>query len=213
MTTKPLKLGFALEGNSDYNIVPILTRRYIAQTYPTLNLAPTEPLRPKERGNGFIKSLPTFAKLLAQNGASVLIAVLDTDDAAVGERRKSIQAAIQKCKDNRISICISYGLAVKSLEAWLLSDMSALSHVFASEKTLDEQKNPETNKDPKATLNRAVQQITEGIVRTYANRANDLAEHIELNKISARCSRFRDFLKEIDTCLKPFLRNEPISTN
>jgi Domain of unknown function (DUF4276) len=208
MTRHPVRIGFALEGNSDYDIIPILVRRYLTETYSEAAIELLTPLRPTERGNGFIKRLSYFARQLSQKNAVILVVVLDTDESAVGDRRKNILDAIKKCKLDGAAICISYGLAVKAMEAWLLSDVAALKKTFHSVQNVDEQKNPETIKDPKGVLNQLVQRMTDGVIKTYSDHASELAERVDLKKISTRCAHFSDFLKEIDTCMKPVLRQE-----
>lgn len=49
MSDKSLKIGFALEGNSDYKVIPILVERYLAEKYPELQVS-VETLRPNQRG-------------------------------------------------------------------------------------------------------------------------------------------------------------------
>jgi hypothetical protein len=74
-----LKLGFALEGNSDYPVIPCLARRLISETFHDIVLAPDAELRPRKRGHGFIKELPTFARQLRDTSVDVVVAVVDTD--------------------------------------------------------------------------------------------------------------------------------------
>ncbi len=57
----PLKLGFALEGNSDYPVIPVLARRVIQDKFADLPLDNDSVLRPRWRGHGFIKELPRLS--------------------------------------------------------------------------------------------------------------------------------------------------------
>lgn len=144
--------------------------------------------------------------LLYAKGASVIVAVVDTDATAVGERRRLLQDAVKVCNERQIPVCVSYGVAVQSLEAWLMSDVSALKTVFKSTRDVAEPPNPETLPEPKNDLNRMVQNLTGGAVKTYSNHADEIARQSDLNKIQSRCKRFADFLKEIDNCMKPLFR-------
>ncbi len=67
-----LKLGFALEGNSDYPVVPILARRMVIEQFPDIELAPDSTLRPRKHGHGFIKELPVLVRQLCDDGASIV---------------------------------------------------------------------------------------------------------------------------------------------
>lgn len=205
MPDRLLKIGFALEGNSDYNVIPILVKRYLAEKYSELSVT-VETLRPNQRGYGFVKKLPEFAALLHSKEVSVIVAVVDTDAAVVGERRRLFQEAINACSDKQIPVCVSYGLSVRSLEAWLMSDITALKTAFQSLRVLTEPPDPESISDPKRELNQMVQDLTDGAIKTYSNHADKIAHQIDLDKIQRRCARFADFLKEIDSCMKPLFR-------
>ena len=92
-----LKLGFALEGNSDYPVIPRLARRLISDYAPQINLATDSVLRPRKRGHGFIQELPTFASQLRDDGIDILVAVVDTDNTQVKERRQLLQESKRRC--------------------------------------------------------------------------------------------------------------------
>lgn len=205
MPDRSLKIGFALEGNSDYNVIPVLVKRYLAEKYPELTVT-VETLRPNQRGYGFVKKLPEFAALFHSKAVSVIVAVVDTDVTAVGERRRLFQEAINACGDKQIPVCVSYGLSVRSLESWLMSDITALKAVFQSSRFLTEPPDPESISYPKRELNRMVQDLTDGAIKTYSNHADEIARQIDLNNIQRRCKHFSDFLKEIDSCMKPLFR-------
>jgi hypothetical protein len=202
MGSKPVKLGFALEGNSDYNVIPILVSRYVQRRYALQ--VEVETLRPSKRGNGFVKDLPNFAKLLVEKGTEVLVVVVDTDNSRTGERREQISKSIERI-NQMFAICVSYGLAAQALEAWLMSDIVALKMVFRSQRTLDEPPSPETISDPKSKLNQMVQTLTDGSEKTYTNYADAIARQIDIERVAARCPQFKDFLKSIDDCMRPRL--------
>ena len=157
-----LKLGFALEGNSDYPVIPILARRVVAEQFPAIELAPDSTRHPRKHGHGFITELPIFAKQLYDDGAAVIVAVVDTDNTRIGERRSLLRDAQAKCRSNRIPVCMAEGLAVHSLEAWLLADEQAIAAVFDGDLAQVQFPNPEADLTPKATLNQIVRALTDG---------------------------------------------------
>ena len=112
-----LKLGFALEGNSDYPVIPCLARRVVTEEFPTVVLAEDSVLRPRKRGHGFIQELPTFARQLRDDGVDIVVAVVDTDDTQVNERLRLLREVKERCSELGLAVCIAEGLAVRSLEA------------------------------------------------------------------------------------------------
>ena len=201
-----LKLGYALEGNSDYPVIPILAVRVIGTEFPDLELSPDSTLRPRKRGHGFIKELPTFARQLCADGASVVVAVVDTDNTRINERRDLLRQAKQRCADLGIPVCIADGLAVRALEAWLLADERAIETVFDGDLAQIRFPNPEVEQMPKETLNKIVRTLTNGNEVTFATFANELAEAIRLNILRQRCSQFDEFARNLINCVREWQR-------
>lgn len=205
-----LKLGFALEGNSDHPIIPRLSHRVILEKFPDISLADDSILRPRKKGHGFISELPTFARQLRLDDVDILIAVVDTDNTHVRERHKLLQIAKQKCEDQGIPICIADGLAVRKLEAWLLADSEAIFHVFDGDKRGVTFPPPEEEADPKSTLNRIVRTLTEGREVTFASFAEELSTAIDLQVLRKRCKHFDNFASTLLDCVKAWQRtNNP----
>jgi hypothetical protein len=200
-----LKLGFALEGNSDYPVIPILARRIVTEQFPAIELAPDATRRPRKRGHGFIKELPVFARQLYDDGAAIVVAVVDTDNTRLGERRGLLHEAQAKCG---IPICIAEGLAVRSLEAWLLADARAIDTVFDGDLARVQFPNPETDLTPKETLNQIVRSLTNGREVTFATFACELAEAIRLDVLRQRCPQFDEFVRNLIKCVKEWQRIE-----
>lgn len=202
-----LKLGFALEGNSDYPVIPILARRVVAEHFPAIELAPDSTRHPRKHGHGFITELPIFAKQLYDDGAAVIVAVVDTDNTRLGERRGLLRDAQAKCQSNRIPVCIAEGLAVHSLEAWLLADEQAIAAVFDGDLAQVQFPNPEADLTPKATLNQIVRTLTDGREVTFANSASELAKVIRLEILRQRCPQFDEFARNLINCVRAWQRS------
>ena len=201
-----LKLGFALEGNSDYPVIPCLARRLISEYDPQIILATNSVLRPRKRGHGFIQELSTFASQLRDDRVDIVVAVVDTDNTQIGERRRLLQEAKQRCADLGLAVCIADGLAVRSLEAWLLADEAAAFAVFDGERSNVLFPSPEQDPAPKATLNRIVRTLTNGQEVSFAPFAAELAQEIRLAVLRQRCSHFDEFARNLINCVKEWQR-------
>ncbi len=203
---RTLKLGFALEGNSDYPVIPRLARRVVAEAFPQVPLAEDSLLRPRKRGHGFISELPTFARQLQDEGADILVAVVDTDDALIADRRKLLQEGKSRCADLQIPVCLAEGLAVRKLEAWLLADEAAIFKVFDGDQSAVTFPSPEQEPDPKGVLNYIVRVLTEGREITFASFAVELTEAIRLPLLRQRCGHFDEFARNLTNCVKEWQR-------
>ena len=201
-----LKLGFALEGNSDYPVIPCLAQRLISEYDPQIILATNSVLRPRKRGHGFIQELSTFASQLRDDRVDIVVAVVDTDNTQIGERRRLLQEAKRRCADLGLAVCIADGLAVRSLEAWLLADEAAAFAVFDGERSNVLFPYPEQDPTPKATLNRIVRTLTDGQEVSFAPFAGELAQEIRLATLRQRCPHFDEFARNLINCVKEWQR-------
>jgi len=197
-----LKLGFALEGNSDYPVIPCLARRVVLESFPETALAQASVLRPSKRGHGFIRELPTFARQLRDDGVDVVVAVVDTDATQINERLRLLREAKQRCAELGVAVCIAEGLAVRSLEAWLLADEAAVFSVFDGDRASVKFPSPEHDPMPKSTLNRIVRTLTAGREVSFASFADELAEAIRLPVLRQKCPHFDEFVRNLVNCVR-----------
>ena len=201
-----LKLGFVLEGNSDYPVIPCLARRVVAESFPVIALASDSVLRPSKRGHGFVGELPTFARQLQADGVHIVVAVVDTDSTQIGERLRLLRGAKQRCTELGIAVCIAEGLAVRALEAWLLADEAAIFKLFDGDRSSVTFSSPEHHPAPKSTLNRIVRLLTAGREVTFASYAAELAEVIRLPVLRQRCPHFDEFARNLIVCVREWQR-------
>jgi hypothetical protein len=201
-----LKLGFALEGNSDYPIIPLLSRRVVQQTFPDIVIAPDSILRPRKRGHGFVRDLPIFARQLREDDVDIVVAVVDTDDTRIGERLKLLREAKEQCEQLNIAVCIAEGLAVRSVEAWLLADAQAIFRVFDGDRASVSFPAPENEPTPKRALNDIVRTLTDGREVTFAPFADEMTASIQLNVLRNRCKHFDEFARNLTNCVKEWQR-------
>lgn len=196
------KIGFALEGNGDYPVLPVLTRRLLQSEFAGLSLAPDSILRPRKRGHGFISELPTFATQLRVDGCDLLVAVVDSDNTRAAVRLKMLQEAKARCEARGIALCIAEGVAVHAVEAWLLADGEALHEVFGGDRALCEHQTPETIDEPKIHLNTLVRRLSEGVEVSFASYSEDIASKIRLNLLRRRCPHFDALAQNIINCAR-----------
>ncbi|MEE8390832.1 MAG: DUF4276 family protein [Anaerolineae bacterium] len=201
-----LKLGFALEGNSDYPIIPLLSRRVVQDTFPDVTIAPDSILRPRKRGHGFIRELSIFARQLREDNVDVVIAVVDTDNTRINERLKLLYVAKDQCARLEIAVCIAEGLAVCSVEAWMLADPQAIFNVFDGDQASVSFPAPEDNPSPKRALNDIVRTLTKGRQVTFVPFADVLAADIQLSVLRHRCDHFDKFARNLTNCVKEWQR-------
>jgi len=187
-----------------------LARRVVGESFSTIGLAEDSVLRPRKRGHGFVSELPTFARQLQDEGAGVMVAVVDTDDLQINERRRLLREAKARCAELGIPLCIAEGLAVRKLEAWLLADEAAIFQVFDGDHASVTFPNPETDPDPKTTLNYIVRTLTEGREVTFVPFADGLAEAIRLAVLRQRCPHFDDFAHNLTNCVREWQRLTPV---
>ncbi len=201
-----LKLGFALEGNSDYPVIPLLSLRVVGQTFPDVAIAPNSILRPRKRGHGFVRDLPIFARQLREDDVDIVIAVVDTDDTRIGERLGLLREAKERCEQLNIAVCIAEGLAVRSVEAWLLADSKAIFRVFDGDQASVSFPAPENDPAPKRTLNDIVRTLTDGREVTFVPFAEELTAGIQLSVLRRRCKHFDEFARNLTNCVKEWQR-------
>jgi hypothetical protein len=201
-----LKLGFALEGNSDYPIIPLLSRRVVQDTFPDVTIAPDSILRPRKRGHGFIRELPILARQLREDNVDVVIAVVDTDSTRINERLRLLREAKDRCAQEEIAVCIAEGLAVRSVEAWLLADSQAIFTVFDGDRANVSFPAPENDPSPKRTLNDIVRTLTEGREVTFVPFADALAADVQLNVLRHCCKHFDEFACNLINCVREWQR-------
>ena len=201
-----LRLGFALEGNSDYPVIPRLSRRLIRECYPEIRLGDDAVLRPRKRGHGFVKEMPSFVKQLGVDGIDIVVAVVDTDRTLINERLQLLREAKERCMEMGVAVCIAEGLAVRALEAWLLADERAIFSVFDGERASVSFHAPEEDPDPKNTLNAIVRKLTAGREVSFATYVGDLADAIELKRLRRKCQHFRGFESNLISCVRQWQR-------
>jgi len=146
-------------------------------------------------GNGCGKlrrKCAAWADALRRRGCSHIVVVHDLDEADETELRLLLERAISSVRVQGSIIVIP----VREIEAWLLSDSRAIQRVFNMQREPRVPRNPESVRDPKATLERLV--WTAGKKR-YVNSIHNerIAGEARLQSLH-QCRSFRpypDFLR------------------
>lgn len=201
-------IGFALEGNGDYPVLPVLTRRLVSAEFPELPLRCETVIRPRKTGHGFISELPTFAATLRSSGCDALVAVVDSDAPKAVERMNRLREAKIKCEERGIALCIAEGVAVRTIEAWLLSDDAALHQIFGGERARWILPQPESLPEPKVTLNTLVRQQSGGREVSFASYAGDIALQMDVAHLRRRCPSFDRLASNILNCVRQWMLSQ-----
>ncbi|MFQ5859136.1 MAG: DUF4276 family protein [Anaerolineae bacterium] len=205
-----IRIGYSLEGPFDYRVVPILLRRLAEETLGetvTVEQLPPPPGRLR-RGHGLIASLPADAEVLRELEAEIIVAIVDTDNTRVMECLTTLRDARDRVQPS--PLCFALGVAVRSIEAWLLADEQAIRAALIDDTYGDQavprQPAPETLPDPKTHLNNLISDLTDGIEPGVDPFAEAIAEHIDLQALRDRCPRFDGLATEFVNCVRRVLR-------
>lgn len=188
-----MKLGFIIEGEYDEPVISKLVRRICEQSEYSVNIS-------KERirfGRGFgniSKKLIAFTEQLQIVGSETIVVVVDNDRMPCNSRFNSL-----KRKINKISVPVVIGVAIESVESWLLADEQALNSALGVTQI---PKLPSSSKikKPKDKLAQIVkkyadQPVSRGLYSQIADRADKKV-------LDKRCKSFNRFHNELKTCLK-----------
>jgi hypothetical protein len=145
-----LRIGLLCEGRIDEELIQPLLQKLIGNQVKIFFSFPVPP-------NGFgeiPKNLRMLIKLKEQPSeweriwCHVFIIILDS------KRTESIQKEIKKILDRTSDFPAVYGLAIQEIEAWVLGDIENVNrHVLNINPCPRLLYSPETDPDPKATLN------------------------------------------------------------
>jgi hypothetical protein len=150
--------------------------------------------------------LPIFARQLREDNVDVVIAVVDTDDTRINERLRLLREAKEQCAQLEIAVCIAEGLAVRSVEAWLLADAQAIWNVFDGDRSSVSFPAPESDPEPKRSLNDIVRTLTTGREVTFVPFADVLAAEIRLDMLRRHCGHFDRFARNLINCVREWQR-------
>ncbi len=205
-----IRIGYSLEGPFDYRVVPVLLARLVANTFE--GTATLEPLPPPpswmKRGHGLIAALPDDVLVLNELGAAIIVSVVDSDDTRITTRLTALRKARELAQPS--PLCFALGVAVRSIEAWLLADeqaiRAALLEFTYGDQAVPRQPAPETLPNPKVHLNHLIVELTNNIEPSADRFVEVIAEHIDLQILRDRCPQFDALATEMINCVRQVLR-------
>ena len=101
------------------------------------------------------------------------------------EKARALEEKLKKARDQQAtSIPSAVGVAIKTIEAWLLADETAIAKAFSSE-TPSTTKNPEKLSDPKQILQGRLDKID--VWANYSEMYADLAGNTRIEVLRKRC--------------------------
>lgn len=179
-----MDIGICVEGQNDQEAIKSLLSK-INSLYGIHNA--NYVLRWYRGFSDLIKNLHQALFEFNQSNIQVIVVIIDNDREVRHQRLKKL---IEKCKATCCNFdYIAPAVAVEALEAWLLSDESALSRV--TRKTIACQPNPEAMQKPDLILREITQWHSSGI--PYHEVLDSIAKELDLELVKKRCRSFNHF--------------------
>jgi len=182
LMSNPL-IGIIAEDDSDVDCIKIIVRK----------LKPSQKIGFKKFvGNGcgkISRKANAWALQFKRLKCNSIILLHDLDRKSLPELREKIDAAFLPSPIEKYVVSIP----IEELEAWLLSDPSAIAATFDIRKRLNLPNQPETVPSPKEFLGGFIWRET-GKRHTYLNTKHNskIVENIDINEIIKKCPSFRD---------------------
>lgn len=178
-------LGVIGEDASDIEVLKILARKLTTRSF---SVAPFY-----GKGCGSIKrKLPGWCTALAKKGCKAVVVVHDQDRHTPNKLRKDLEEILSGVSEINTKIVV---IPIEEIEAWLLSDSSAIKKAMNLIKNPRTIYHPEQINSPKEHLGRIIRSHSKGQVKTYVNTTDNssiaLATNISL--IQKRCPSFSHF--------------------
>jgi hypothetical protein len=198
-----LKVAYALEGKHDYQVMPVLVKRLVAEISSDLTLADSA-FRTRKRGFGFVSDLRHTVERAADQGIQILVCVVDANGHESDRRRQmQDQAALLGAS----GVQIAWGVAVHELEAWLLADEGAIAAALRG-RQIPRQSDPERERDPKGYLDTLISRVTDGNEFYTDAIGAAIAGASDLQITRNRCPSFAQFATRIRNAVQEVLRQQ-----
>ena len=136
-------------------------------------------LGPRRSKGGFQEKVKLAFREAELRESDAIVYVVDQDGDA--KREEKLKKA---WKQQTITIPSAVGVAIKTIEAWLLADETAIAKAFLSE-TPSTTKDPEKLSDPKQILQSRLNEID--VWANYSEMYAKLADHVRIETLRKRC--------------------------
>jgi Domain of unknown function (DUF4276) len=180
MTTK---IGIIAEDFSDVEVIKILAKKLSSKTFSYAHFV--------GKGCGPLqRKTPAWCKAFHAKGCSQVILVHDRDRNDLQTLKARLEQLFLSAPQRRKFVAIPN----EELEAWLLSDVSAIKTSLNLRKTLKVIHHPESIPSPKEHIGKIVSASSAKATR-YVNTVHNkgIAENIDVSKIVSKCPSFREF--------------------
>jgi hypothetical protein len=167
-----------------------------------LNL-PSSVERPRKRSlqrgfSGVLRNLGADLRDLARREAELIVIITDNDRQPPSERPKALRAQTRKAS---VSVPVVIGVAVQSLEAWLLADEQAIAQAVGAP-NLPRQPDPETIDDAKTHFQELIGPYLSQNPDLEAAYWEQIAKSLDLQKVKKRCRSFQRFAQDLGKSVK-----------
>lgn len=184
-----LHYGVIAEDVSDVNVIKLLAKKIVGSSISTSHFV--------GKGCGAIRRKALgWCKAFQLKGCQRILLVHDRDDANEAALRRDLEAILAQAPQPYKVVVIP----VEELEAWLLSDHTAIARALNLRRELREEHHPEEIGSPKEHLERIIFKASEKRTQ-YVNSIHNalIADQIDVTKIKAKCpsfARFSEFLEQ-----------------
>lgn len=150
------------------------------------------------KGCGPLKTkTPGWCRALAVKGCNAVVLVHDLDKKNADCLRKDLEAILGTCVIKKGYVTIPS----EELEAWLLSDASAIKRALNLESEPKPIYHPETVVSPKEHLGGLINSHSKNKLKRYVNTEHNLliAKELTISEIDSKCPSFkyfRDFVED-----------------
>ena len=175
-----IKIGLIAEDISDVEVIKILMSKVSRRKFATCHFV--------GRGCGpIIRKTPGWCRVLSQKGCARVIVVDDKDRNDSVKLRATLEQLVAQVPNIKGVVVIP----VEELEAWLLSDSSAIAAALGLEKEPKNIARPESVASPKEFIGKEVSRISKNGTR-YVNTVHNklIASLLDLAKVTAKCPSF-----------------------
>lgn len=180
------RIGLIVEDKSDLEIIEQLTSKMISK-----NSFSFKPFF--GRGCGKLrKKCNVWAKNLIMKGCKYLVIVHDLDENNLADLKRELENEVADiCCDGHIIL-----IPIQEIEAWLLSDSTALKKTFSIKKNIKVPLHPESLNDPKKEL---AEIIWKHRRIHYTNTIHNvrIASALSLQQLRKKCPSFAPYPKFI----------------
>lgn len=184
-----IHIGVIAEDVSDIDVLKELARKVSGRNFSVSQHF--------GKGCGSLKSkTPGWCKALKAKGCSAVVLVHDRDKKNATKLREELEAIMKNTVINKGYVTIPS----EELEAWLLSDPSAIQRALKLEKEPKIKDPPETIPSPKEHLADLVTLNSKNRVKIYSNTEHNplIAKEISIDSIDVKCPSFRYFREFVE---------------